>query len=228
MIGHIRERIFIFRKRQTLSDLHRVMWVYAVVFVVWGLYRLLLPTTVWLEETVLKFIVFGLPAFWVVLHKENGRLEDLGMTTKGLITSLYFGLIFGLWLAIFGNVVSFINNGSIGFNPQLTVTLFRDLMVLGLFTAFWEQLLFMGFMLPRVVNSLKQETWAILIVALLFALLHMPVQLAMGVDIGQILIRFALLFSLAYGNGILYLRFRNLSAPVFAHLAWGVVIFMFG
>lgn len=228
MIGHIKERIFLFRNRKRIADLHQVLWVYTIVFIVWGLYRLQFPISVWIEETLLKFLVFGLPVFWVVLRKEKGRLEDLGMTTKGLIASMYFGLLFGLWLAIFGNIVSFINQGSLGFNPNLTVALFRDLMVLGLFTAFWEQLLFMGFMLPRVVKDIKHESWAILIVALLFALLHMPIQFTYGVDFGQMIVRFVLLFSLGYGNGILYLRFKNLAAPIFAHLAWGSVIFLFG
>lgn len=228
MIGHISQRLMLFRRREQISDLHQVMWVYALVFIIWGLYRLLFPVNVWVEETILKFIVFGVPTFWVVLHKEKGRLEDLGMTTQGLVASLYFGLLFGLWLAIFGNVVSFVNDGSLGFNPNISILAFRDLMLLGLFTAFWEQLLFMGFMLPRVVKDIKQESWAIIIVAALFALLHMPIQFATGVGAAQIFIRFILLFSLEFGNGILYLRFRNLAAPIFAHLAWGSVIYLFG
>lgn len=211
-----------------MRDLHRVMWVYTIVFIIWGLYRLLFPINVWIEETLLKFVVFGLPTFWVVIHLEKKRLEDLGMTTKGLLVSIYFGLLFGLWLASFGNVVSFLSSGSLGFNPDLTVLDFRDLMILGLFTAFWEELLFMGYMLPRVVKDLKSEIGAIVFVALLFALLHAPVNLVQDATWQQVLIRVFLIFTLGFGNGVLYLRFKNLAAPIFAHLAWGSVIYLFG
>lgn len=228
MFERIKAKLYMFRHRNQLAVLHEILWVYTGVFIVWGIYRFLFPMNVWVEETVLKFIVFGLPPLWVVLHKHKGSLEDMGMTTQGLVASLYFGLLFGLWLAIFGNVVSFVNNGSLGLNPNLTVLMFRDLLVLGLMTAFWEQLLFMGYMLPRMVTGLESESQAILAVAFLFALIHIPVQIASGVGMAQILLRFVLIFSLGYGNGILYLRFKNLAAPIFAHLAWGSVIFLFG
>lgn len=228
MIGHIKERLMLLNRKKELSDLHQVLWVYSFVFVIWGVYRLLFPVHVWIEETILKFIVFGIPTFWVVFYRDKKTLEDLGMSTRGLIVSLYFGLLFGLWLAVFGNVVSFINDGSIGFNPNLTVADFRDLLVLGLFTAFWEQLLFMGYMLPRVIRDLRHELLGILVVALLFATLHMPVQIVSGASVAQILVRFILLFSLEFGNGVLYSRFKNLAAPIFAHMVWGSVIYLFG
>ena len=228
MLGYVKEKLFLLKHRKDISDIHQIMWVYTFVFVVWGLYRLLFPVHVWIEETILKFLVFGVPTFWVVFYKEKRSLEDLGMSTRGLIVSLYFGLLFGLWLAVFGNVVSFINDGSLGFNLDLTVSDFRDLLVLGLFTAFWEQILFMGYMLPRLVRALRHEMLAISIVALLFAVLHMPIQIVSGVGFAQLTIRFILLFTLEFGNGVLYLRFKNLAAPIFAHLAWGSVIFLFG
>lgn len=216
------------RGKSKIIDFHRVMVVYVVVFLVWGLYRLLFRLPEWFEETVLKFIVFGGPVFWVVLNKEKKNLSDLGMITKGLLASLYFGLLFGLWLAVLGNMVAFVRDGGVNFNPEMTVAAFGELMLLGLVTAFWEQLLFMGYMLPRVFKDLGNEWVAVVLIGFLFALLHVPIQIAQEVELNQLVVRFILLFSLGFGNGVLYLRLKNLAAPIFAHLAWGSVIYLFG
>lgn len=217
-----------FSQRRRMTDLHQVLAVYTFVFLVWGIYRQLFRLPEAFEETVLKFLVFGVPVFFVVLVKEKGKLEDLGMVTKGMVASLYFGLLFGLWLAVAGNVVAFLRDGGIGFNPDIGVAEFGNLMLLGLVTAFWEQLFFMGYMLPRVMANLRHELISVLVVAILFAVIHLPIQIAQDVELSQLFIRFVLLFTLGFGNGVLYLRFRNLIAPIFSHLAWGSVIYLFG
>lgn len=224
----IGNKILLFANREKLVSVQRGVSVYLLVFLVWGIYRLLFRFPEWFEETILKAIVFGLPVFFVVYRVEKKNWNDLGMVTKGLLASVYFGLLFGLWLAVLGNIVAFLRSGGVRFNPDITVGAFGDLMLLGLVTAFWEQLLFMGFLLPRIVRGIGSEVVGVSMVALMFALMHVPVQVAQGVDIGQILLRFILLYSLAFGNGVLYLRLKNLAAPIFAHLAWGSVIYLFG
>lgn len=224
----LRNKIYLWSNRKNLRNFHQVVSVYVFVFAVWGLYRLLFRLPEWFEETVLKAVVFGLPVMVVVLKYEKKRWADLGMVTKGLLASLYFGLLFGLWLAVLGNVVAFLRDGGVRFNADMTVAAFGDLMLLGLVTAFWEQLLFMGYFLPRIVKAVRSELYGVAIVALMFAILHVPVQVAQGVDFSQIIVRFILLYSLGFGNGVLYLRLKNLVAPIFAHLAWGSVIYLFG
>ena len=222
------EKLFWWSNGSKLRDLHRVVGIYVFVFVVWGLYRLLFRLPEWFEETVLKALVFGGPVLLVVYKIEKKRWSELGMVTKGLLAALYFGLLFGLWLAVLGNIVAFVRDGGVRFNPDVSVQAFGNLMLLGLVTAFWEQLLFMGYFLPRMVKNLGGELIAVALVALMFAALHVPVQVAQEVAWQQILIRFILLYSLGFGNGVLYLRLKNLAAPIFAHLAWGSVIYLFG
>lgn len=223
------ETIFPWIKEKKQNQLHQVLVLYALVFLVWGAYRVFLPpANEWLEEIFLKGAVFGLPVIGVVLWVEKKTLSSLGMTTKGLLVAMYFGLLFGLWLAVLGNVVSFLRDGGISFNTQLGVVDFGNLMILGLITAFWEQLMFSGYMLPRLVRDLDGELVGVVLMALAFAVIHVPVQVAAGVSLVQMLIRFVLLFSLGFGNGVMYLRLKNLAAPIFAHLAWGSVIYLFG
>ncbi len=223
-----KDRLFRWQHRNQIKDFHRVVSVYTFVFLAWGIYRLLFRMPVWFEETVLKMLVFGIPVVWMVTKVEKKSLEELGMVTKGLVPALYFGLLFGLWLAFFGNILAFLRTGGLAINPEMSVELFGELMLLGLATAFWEQLLFTGYLLPRLVKDMKSELLGVAIVSLMFAALHVPVQVAQGVELGQIIVRFILLYSLEFGIGVMYLRLKNLAAPIFAHLAWGSVIYLFG
>lgn len=216
------------KQMRRLNDLHQAVWVYVVVFLVWGLYRLVFRMPEWVEEVFLKMVIFGFPVLWVTLVKQKKGLESLGMTTKGLVSSLYLGVLLGLWWVVVGKITLFISSGGLVFNPSVDVRMFGSLMLLSLFTAFWEELLFMGFLLPHFIADTKSEFFSLIMVGVMFALLHLPIQLATGVEFGQIVTRMILLLMMSVGNGVLYLRFKNLAAPVFSHLVWGSVIYLFG
>jgi len=246
-VMNIKEKVYLLTHRKQVADLRRVVWVYGFVFVVWGLYRLIFRMPIWFEETVLKGLVFGGPVLWMVwrekapsfaltsfgeakgkVRKLEEVLESLGMRTGGLLAAVYLGVFMGLWLGVIGRVAWFVRTGEVVFNPGLSVTELSSLMLLGLVTAFWEELLFMGYMLPRVVKDVGSELVGVLVVATAFAALHVPVLVVEGVGLGQIIVRVLLLLTLSVANSILYLRFRNLAAPVFAHLIWGAAIYVFG
>lgn len=213
--------------RGQIALLHQTLAIYTFVFVVWGLYRLLFPINTWIEELFLKPLVFAGPIFWLMRGNPKLTLESLGMHTRRLLPAVYFGFLFGLWLAVAGHLVAFFKTQA-AIKLVLSPVEFGDIMLLGLVTAFWEQLLFSGFMLPRFEKIFRSELLTVGSVALLFTLIHLPIQLVKAPGIDQIIVRMLLLFTLGFGNGVLYARFRNLAAPIFAHLAWGSVIYLFG
>lgn len=228
MASRSAQKNFVKKHKKQLSDLHQAVWVYVIVFLVWGLYRLVFRMPEWVEEVFLKMVVFGFPVLWVTLVKQKKGLESLGMTTKGLVASLYLGVLLGLWWVVIGKMTVFIASGGLVFNPSVDTKVFGNLMLLSLFTAFWEELLFMGFLLPHFLADTKSEFFSLIMVGVMFSLLHLPIQLATGVDPAQIVTRMILLLMMSVGNGVLYLRFKNLAAPVFSHLVWGSVIYLFG
>ena len=228
MMSGWREKLFVKTHKAELGDLHQAVWVYVLVFLVWGVYRLFFRLPEWIEEVFLKMVVFGGPVLWVTLKKQKKSLASLGMSTKGLVSSVYLGVLLGLWWVVVGKITVFVASGGLVLNPQVGVKMFGELMFVSLFTAFWEELLFMGFLLPKFVQDTKSELLSLVSVGVMFALLHLPIQLATQVQAGQIVTRLILLLMLSVGNGVLYLRFKNLAAPVFSHLVWGSVIYLFG
>jgi Fe2+ transport system protein B len=54
MFQNIKDRVYWVKEHEHLAVWHRVIGLYVLVFVVWGLYRLLFRFPVWFEEIVLK------------------------------------------------------------------------------------------------------------------------------------------------------------------------------
>ena len=210
------------------SLLHDVVWVYTLILVVWGFYRLLFRFPDWVEELILKPIVFIGPV-WYRLSREQGktwreRWVSLGITGKNLPVAVVLGLALGVFYLLMGKLGVMLNSAGVGAsggenNVGIGITL-----GLALATAISEQLVFMGYMVTRLTDFWKNEWLGVGITALLFAVIHVPI-LVFGyqLPIGVIASQFLLTFFLGMGNGLVMVRTRNLAAPVIAHSLWGVV-----
>jgi membrane protease YdiL (CAAX protease family) len=206
----------------------RVAVVYLFGLIVWGGYRWLSPLPVWIEEIFLKGLVFGLPVFWMVFGREKQGFASLGMTTKRLFEAVYLGLSLGAFFWVFGQVVNW-------FRYQGGVTLgeiwptsaeFGALLLLAMVTAWWEELLFMGYLLPRLVKLMAAEGRAVWLTAGLFTLINVPAIWGRGAGLAQAGLQVGLLCTLGLGNGVLMLRTKNLAAPILTHALWGVTMYL--
>lgn len=215
------------RLKKRLTVWHQVLGLYTFVFILWGTYRLyLLPFPVWFEEIILKAIVFGLPVLWLGAVKEGFSWQTLGITRHRLFAAVYFGIALGLALSLVGAFGSFIRFGQVSLTIHgFTSEQFGGFIILGLITAFWEQLLFSGFILNRLNTVVKNEWFLTSTVAFLYSLLHLPALLVAGSS--QLILSLFLLFLLGIGSSILMLRFKNLAAPLMAQTVWGLAVFIF-
>ena len=228
ILEQLRNRWFLVKEHKHLEVLHRVIgfWVYLVL--VWGVYRFLSPLPVWIEEIFLKAIIFGLPVFYLVLKKEKSNLQSLGISAKNLFESVYLGLALGVFFYFVGQVSNFLRyRGVLTVQDwQVTSAELGGFLLLALVTAWWEELVFMGYILQRMSSVMRHEWKAALATAVMFSLLYVPSLLIRGVTGWQFLLQMVLLFSLGLGNGILMLRTRNLAAPILAHTLWGAMVYM--
>lgn len=196
--------------------------VYVVIFILWGLYRLLLRFPIVIEELFFKPIIF-LPPALSMLEKEKqegiGIAEDFGFRKSRLMFAIYFGVTLGITyflvismagLVIFGwKVMTF---------ADLTQTKLTSILLVAAATAVWEQLIFSGFMLLRFQRALNDEWKSASLTALLFSLLHFPVMwLDPRNSIPLLAIQLMLFFLVGFGNSVLMLRTRNVVAPILSH-----------
>jgi membrane protease YdiL (CAAX protease family) len=195
---------------------------------VWGAYRLLSPLPVWIEEIFVKGIVFGLPVFWLVFVKEKEDFASLGIGMKNFYRSVALGLGLGVLFWTIGQLSNWLRfRELLSFHEVLPVPIeFGSFLLLAFFTAWWEELVFSGFILQRLVGVVKNELTAVGVTACMFGGLYVPALLARGTTLNQMFLQLLLLMALSFGNSILMLRTKNLIAPIMAHALWGVTIYL--
>jgi len=228
ILERLRRNYWQYRERKHILAWRRVVGLYVFLLMVWGVYRFLSPLPVWVEETLLKGLVFGGPVWWLTFKVEKLGFASLGISTKRLFEAAYLGFSLGAFFWIFGQLANILRfQGILTIRDiQPTSAEFGGFLLLALVTAWWEELVFMGYLLPRLTLLLNQEWKAALLTSSLFALLYVPAILVRGSSVAQLIIQLLLLMALGLGNSILMLRTRNLAAPILTHALWGVTMYL--
>lgn len=227
MLKSLKQELYIFKEKKRMVVWREVLWLYTFLFMVWGAYRLFFRMPVWFEEVFIKALVFGLPVVYLA-KKNKWSVRDLGIKGDKFFQSVYLGLGLGVILGFAGQIGNIIRHGTLVFeNYGLNSETIGTFMILALVTAFWEGLVFMGYLLQRLDKVVKSEQVLVVVVGLMFAMIHAPALLVQGMASGQMMVSLLLLLLLGVGSSILMLRQRNLIAPVMAQAMWGVTVFMF-
>ncbi len=206
----------------------KLILVYSGLLCVWSLYRVLFHNSVWMEEILIKGIVFSIPLLIVPLSGKN-QLQTIGISLKNFFPSVYLGIIIGLVLGLAGELGNFLRYNSLQFSSYgLESGKIGAFLILSLITAFWEQLLFSGYFLEQFKAITHNEMIATILTSVLFSLVHLPAYIFVQHLTGnQIAFSLILLFTLGMGCSIIKLRQQNLIAPIMAHALWGVTIYLF-
>lgn len=228
ILEQLRNNYWKFRERKHLQVWHRVVGFYTYLLLAWGIYRLLSPLPVWVEETFVKGIVFGLPVFWLVFQREKVGFSSLGIGMKNFYSSVVLGISLGVLFWVVGQASNWLRYRELLSFAEIQPTSmeFGSFLLLAFFTAWWEELVFAGYILQRLVAVVKNELTAVVVTALMFGGLYIPALLVKGTPFGQMALQLLLLIALSFGNSILMLRTKNLIAPIMAHALWGVTVYL--
>jgi membrane protease YdiL (CAAX protease family) len=205
----------------------KVFLIYILVFIVWTGYRAVFWLPLWLEELVIKPIIFLTPVF-LSLKKEPKKAEFLGLTGK-VVKSIRLGISVGLFYGLLAFWFNYLKFGSFqlitfGLEPMTLVIS----LLLGLATAFSEEVFFHGFLLKKLIMQWQDEYLSVLLVGVLFALIHLPIVI-FSAEQGRVtvLIQLFLTLLIGWGNGILRLRSQSIWPSILSHVFWGTTIFLF-
>ncbi len=215
--------------RQKFSLKH-IFALFSFIFVVWSFYRYLpeiLP--LWVEELILKPLVWLWPTFWLVKRIENQPLSSLGLTKKNLFPSLYWGIGLGLVFALEGlltNIIKYkgLNLVSLVYSPLV----FLGLFLLSLVTAFSEETVFRGYIFNRLWQIWHQEWLANLVSSFLFVVIHLPIGVFVLGYTPLIMLAYLLfVFIFAFGSAFVFGRTKNLFSSILLHIFWSWPIVLF-
>lgn len=178
---------------------------YLIIFLTWWGYRSWLSLPIWIDELVVKPVVFiGIPII------VGYRLKDK-IKAWSVVNSLIIGSMFG----VVQIVMRWLKVGQIIFHwyPMASLTLVG--------TTIAEELLFRGYILGELEKKHK-ASMSILISAALLAAIHVPVFVKNpdGILVGNVVM--VMISGMLYG--VLRVYFGNIWPAVAAHLGEDVVL----
>ncbi|PIE01337.1 MAG: hypothetical protein CSA81_12195 [Acidobacteria bacterium] len=203
-----------------LKPLIQFLVVFFFVFTVIQQVLSMLSAGIWMS---LLSYLFGIALAWVLLEKllfsrreilRLGGLSEVKMTFTTLVTAVlgFCVLVFMYRMVLFGlSLVKWPFNGDMsGYEELMNNPVSASVMILlsCLIAPIWEEFLFRGLIFKTMAHSMTRLE-ALLWSSLVFALFHPTNYLP-------------LVFTMGFCLGLIYMRSRNLLAPVVAHVLWNL------
>jgi membrane protease YdiL (CAAX protease family) len=197
------------------------------LFLVWSFYRMNFKFSETLEELYIKPIIWLLP-FLYILPKDRIRFSDLGITYKNLFPSAYLSIALGIFFALLGFVSNMSKYGGINFGANIGSRLLVSAIMLSFATSITEEFVFRGYLLGVFLRKYKTEFIPVLLTTVIWTAVHVPVTyFVWGMDGIQMFVYLTLTFIYGLGASIIFIRTRNIAAPMLLHVLWEWPIILF-
>ena len=216
-------------KKETLTA-DSTYHVWGWVAIVWAFYRYFFRLPEWADEFIFKPLVFVFPVLWYVRAREKAKWASLGITGKGLFTSIYIGLGFGFVFALEGLAANAIKYGKLTIMPIAAFSQYGmiTLLLLSVATAVSEEILSRGFVFNRLLKAKKSLPYASVVSTLMFVMLHIPILVLSLKLQGMALILFFITdFVLGLANSLLLYNTGSLVAPILVHIFWNMTVALY-
>lgn len=215
--------------RQKLSLKH-VFFLFSLIFVVWSVYRYfpgILP--VWVEELILKPIVWLVPTFWLVKEIEKEKLTSIGFSRRNLTKSACWGIGLGIVFALEGLLTNIFKYRGLRLAPfNYSFLTFLGALALSFVTAFSEETVFRGYIFTRLWRIWKSEWLANIVSAFLFTLIYLPVGVfVLGYRPMVMLAYLFFVFIYGFASAFVFARTENIISSILLHVFWSWPIVLF-
>lgn len=214
-------------KTNKLTFLKHAISYYAYLLVVWGFYRLLFQAPDPLEELAVKPVIWLIPLY-ILVRKEKTNLQSLGVTFHNFFKVVYFVLALGFVFTVFALIVNILKYGNVNFAANIGVNTFWLALGLSFVTAITEELTFRGYLLTRLMENVKSPLNANIIISIGWALVHLPIAiLDWRLEPMQLGVYAVIVFCFSLGATYVFLKTKNIAAPILLHVLWQWPIILF-
>lgn len=195
------------------------------ILLVW--YRALSHFPVWFDEGIVKAVLFGLPLLMYAIFTKQS-ITKFGLEPKRFWLGAYLGLALGGTCGFIAMFMSALKNQGhmlipyLFFSPQFWWVFF-----LAFLTAWWESLFFYGFVLSVLERMYKGNEWkATGLSTIIFVLFHAPILLLRD-GVSASVLPLVLLGLFAFGQSVIFLRYKSLISMVVSHAFWGMTLLVY-
>lgn len=211
----------------------QVYIVWFIIFILWVLFRANFYFPEWIDELIVKPLIFVVPVLAVVWVWENRSLKELGLSTnwKNLFLDLYIAVVLGVLFAIEGLLSNYIKYGQFSFAPIASAKLYQSIeyfLLINLVTSVSEEILGRGFLYNRLFKISKHQLWAAVVSSFLFLLLHIPIMFTRIHLTGSALVMYPLsIMIMGITNSYLFTLRRSLVLPILLHTFWNMTVALY-
>jgi membrane protease YdiL (CAAX protease family) len=211
----------------------QVFIVWFLIFLIWAFYRAYFHFPEWVDELLVKPLVFVLPVFLVVLIKEKKGLSELGLrpAPRTFFTDMYIGVVIGIFFALEGLLVNYLKYAKFSFTPLASLQLSGGVvgfLFINFATSLWEEILGRGYMYKRLFETTNNQFKSAATSSFLFLLLHIPIMFVQLRLMGPSLIVYPVsIMILGITNCYLFSIRGSLTLPILLHLFWNMTVALY-
>lgn len=211
------------------SSLQRVLNIWAIVLIIWSIYRTKLALPEWFDELIAKPLVFVLPVYYSILrYEQKPFFQQIWLKKKTALTDVYTGLLVGFIFLLAAFFSNYIRLGDLSFLDNIFNKNLLTATVLILFTATSEEILSRGFILKRLYEESSNMYSSSFIASTLFLVLHIPILFTIPNLSGSMLLLFlGTDFVLSMVNSFVFLDRKSLLAPILIHALYNFAILFY-
>jgi membrane protease YdiL (CAAX protease family) len=211
------------------STVQRVLNVWAIVLIIWSVYRTKLALPEWFDELIAKPIVFILPVYYSILrYEQKPFFQQIWLKKKTIVTDIYTGLLVGFIFLIAAFFSNYLRLGNVSFLENIFTTNLVLAGILTMMTAISEEILSRGFILKRLYEDSSNMYSSSFIASTLFLVLHIPILFTIPNLSGSMLLLFMTTdFILSLVNSFIFLDRKSLLAPILIHALYNFAILFY-
>ncbi len=216
--------------KDKVTPTQRMLNIWALVLIVWALYRANFKMPDWFDEFLAKPMVFILPVYYYIKTSEKKSfLASTWFHGKSIVKDIVEGIVIGgvffasAILAQFMKYHRLMPKLSDGGESGLPI-----IVAMAFATAISEEILSRGFVLKRLYEASKNLYTSIFFSSILFFFLHIPILFASGKMGGNMLLVVIMTdMLLSVITSFVYLQRKSLVLPIFIHAFYNLSIILF-
>ncbi len=216
--------------KQKSTPTQKALNLWAVILIVWSIYRANFHLPEWFDEFIAKPLVFILPVYYYIKFIDKKRFfDDLYIKWKLVLPDFLYGLVIGL--VLIGSIVlaNLLKAGKLVIGNQLlTPHSIAIVAITALATSISEEILSRGFILKRLFEESKNIYTSSFFASILFFFLRVPILMTTAGLTGNLLLLFmATDIILSFVNSFIFLERKSLALPIFIHMFYIIALTLF-
>lgn len=215
--------------KEKLTSTQKALNLWAIVLIIWSIYRTYFRMPEWFDEVVAKPLVFVLPVLYYIVRIDRKKIMEslyINLKPKKILADFIFSLAVG---AIFLGTLAlamYLRFGKVNLPsslPDVNVVIY--VVLLALATGVTEEILSRGFVLKKLFDESRNYFSSLFVSSMLFFVLHIPILFSNINITGNLLLTFMVTdVVLSVISGYLFLQRKSLTVAILIHAFYNIMV----